>query len=216
MPYESTPLRKSANCRKSNSAGAGGWLWSAHVSRERAMQKRQTWSSILLISAALALAPLGATEPATETLIVTYDNVPSAAQVETLTGIALQVHAYQHLPAAVAVVPFGASALLGNLPGVRGVYPNRQMQWLLDESTRAIHADGVWADGYTGAGIGVAVVDAGVDGTHPDLCAAIQFCNGTGVKMVQNVKILGRQSTADPVVVLENQISTDSSSGHGS
>ncbi len=181
------------------------------------MQMRRFWSSMpLALAAVLALAPLGATEPATETLIVTYDTAPSAAQVEALTGIALRVHAYQHLPAAVAVIPFGASALLANLPGVRGVYPNRQMQWLLDESTRAIRADGVWADGYTGAGIGVAVVDAGVDGTHPDLCAAAQFCNGTGIKMVQNVKLIGRQSAADPVVVLENQISTDSSSGHGS
>jgi serine protease AprX len=171
---------------------------------------------LLLAGAMLGLAPLNATEPATETWIVTYDAPPTPAQVETLTGIALQTHAYQHLPAAVAVVPFGAAGLLANLPGVRGVYPNRQMEWLLDESTRAIHADGVWADGYTGAGIGIAVVDAGVDGTHPDLCAAIEFCNGTGVKMVQNVKVLGRQSVADPVVILENQISTDSSSGHGS
>ena len=171
---------------------------------------------LLLAGAMLGLAPLNAVEPTAETWIVTYDAPPTLAQVETLTGIALGVHAYEHLPAAVAVVPVGASGLLANLPGVRGVYPNRQMQWLLDESTRAIRADGVWADGYSGAGIGIAVVDAGVDGTHPDLCAAVEFCNGTGVKMVQNVKIIGDQEKVDPVVVLENQISTDSSSGHGS
>lgn len=181
------------------------------------MQKRWGLSLILLMGGALlALAPLNATEPATETWVVTYDAPPTASQVETLTGIALGVHAYQHLPAAVAVVPFGTAGLLANLPGVRGIYPNRPMQWLLDESTRAIRADGVWADGYTGAGIGVAVVDAGVDGTHPDLCAAIEFCNGTGIKTVQNVKIIGDQEKADPVVVIENQVSTDSSSGHGS
>ncbi|MGH8481976.1 MAG: S8 family serine peptidase [Nevskiaceae bacterium] len=181
------------------------------------MQKCERWSRILLIGGALlGLAPLNATEPAKETWIVTYDAPPTAAQVETLTGIASGVHGYQHLPAAVAVISPGASGLLANLPGVRGVYPDRQMEWLLDESTRAIRADGVWADGYTGAGIGVAVVDAGVDGTHPDLCAAIEFCNGTGIKTVQNVKIVGDQEKADPVVVVENQISTDSSSGHGS
>ena len=180
------------------------------------MLKRQRWTQTLLIGGALLfMAPLNATAPATETWIVTYDAAPTAEQVEALTGVALQVHPYQHLPAAVAVIPPGALGLLANLPGVRGVYPNSPMEWLLDESTRAIHADGVWADGYTGAGIGIAVVDAGVDGTHPDLCAAIEFCNGTGVKMVQNVKVLGRQSVADPVVYLENQLSTDSSSGHG-
>jgi len=181
------------------------------------MHKRRLWSLILLIgSAAAAFAPLNATEPANQTWIVTYDAPPTASQVETLTGIASRVHAYQHLPAAVAVIPTGASGTLANLPGVRGVYPNRSMQWLLDEATSAIRADGAWADGYTGAGIGVAVVDAGVDGTHPDLCAAIEFCNGTPVKTVQNVKFIGDQEQADPVVVVENQISTDSSSGHGS
>jgi serine protease AprX len=106
--------------------------------------------------------------------------------------------------------------LLRNLPGVRGVYPDRQLEYTLDNSTDTIRADGAWADGYTGAGIGIAVIDAGVDGTHPDLCAAAQFCNGTPIKTVQNVKIIGDQEKADPVIVIEDQISTDSSSGHGS
>ena len=172
-----------------------------------------------LCSLALAIVgfvPALAVAQSNQTWIVTFDAPPTAAQVQALTGVALQVHAYQHLPAAVAVIPAGAVGLLGNLPGVRGIYPNRMLETVLAQSTRTIKADGVWADGYTGAGIGVAIVDAGVDGTHPDLCAAIQFCNGTDVKTVQNVKILGNQQYADPVVVLENQISTDSTSGHGS
>lgn len=175
--------------------------------------KTRTPCSILAV---LALLPSLAAAQAGQTWIVTYDAPPSAAQIEALTGVAQQVHAYHHLPAAAAILSPGDVGLLGNLPGVRGIYPNRQFQWLLDQSTGTIRADGVWADGYTGAGIGVAVIDAGVDGSHPDLCAAAQFCNGNPIKTVQNVKILGRQSYADPVVVLENQISTDSSSGHGS
>lgn len=180
------------------------------------MLKQLRLLAALLGGAAFAAIPATAGAADRETWIVTYDAPPTAEQVETLAGIASGVHAYQRLPAAVAVVAPGAAGLLANLPGVRGVYPNHQMKWLLDESTRAIRADGVWAGGYTGAGIGVAVVDAGVDGSHPDLCAAIEFCNGTGIKTVQNVKIIGDQEKADPVVVVENQISTDSSSGHGS
>jgi serine protease AprX len=181
------------------------------------MRQQRLWSLVLaLTGAVLSLAPVNATEPASLTWIVTYDAPPTASQLEALTGIATQVHGYQHLPAAVAVVPPGATGLLGNLPGVRGVYPNRGLQKALAQSVAAIRADGVWADGYTGAGIGIAIVDTGVDGTHPDLCAAAEFCNGTGIKTVQNVKFLGNQAYLDPVVVLENQISTDSSSGHGS
>lgn len=171
----------------------------------------------MLSVAVLGFGSSDATGPSLETWIVTYDAPPTVAQVQALTGIAAQVHAYQHLPAAVAVVPPDAVGLLGNLPGVRAVYPNRILQPVLYQSTRTIHADGVWADGYTGAGIGIAVIDAGVDGTHPDLCARIEFCNGTPVKTVQNVKILGdQQDGVDPVVLLEDQVSTDSSSGHGS
>ena len=152
----------------------------------------------------------------TGTYIVTFNAPPTVQQVETLSGIALGVHAYKHLPAASVVIPLTDLALLANLPGVTGVYPNRVLEYVLDNSTDTLRADGVWANGYSGAGIGIAVIDAGVDGTHPDLCARAEFCNGTPVKTVQNVKILGRQSVADPVVVLEDQISTDSTSGHGS
>ncbi|MFA5787568.1 MAG: S8 family serine peptidase, partial [Actinomycetota bacterium] len=94
-------------------------------------------------------------------------------------------------------------------------FPNTGMVKGLGQSTRAIRADQAWDLGYTGAGVGIAVVDTGIDGTHPDLCAAEAFCRGTAVKTVQNVKILGRQDLADPVVVFEDQINTDTSSGHG-
>ena len=69
------------------------------------MQKRPLWSLVLPVGLAAALlAPLNATEPMLETWVVTYDAPPTAEQVETLKGIATGVHAYQHLPAAVAVV----------------------------------------------------------------------------------------------------------------
>lgn len=171
---------------------------------------------VLVLFAALAAASSAGAPLPPVSYVVTFEAPPDAEQVETLFGIALGVHPYAHLPAASVRLLPEHLRLLANLPGVTGVYPNRVLETVLDESTRTLRADGVWADGYTGAGIGIAVIDAGVDGTHPDLCARAEFCKGTPVKTVQNVKILGRQSTLDPVVVLEDQISTDSSSGHGS
>jgi len=153
-----------------------------------------------------------------DTFVVTYAAPPTAGQLGVLSGVTDAVHGFSQVPAAVVVAPTSLAPLLRELPGVRGVYPNTRYQWLADLATQSTGSDRVWQElGWTGAGVGVAIIDAGVDGTHPDLCAAELFCRGTGVKTVQNVKVLGRQDVAlDPVVLLEDQISTDSTSGHGS
>jgi len=167
---------------------------------------------------AASFVPTATAAPALTTWIVTYDRAPSPYQVDVLKGVSDAVHGFREVPAAVVVAPTAAASLLRALPGVRGVYANETYHYLSDQATQASGASRVWSDlGWTGDGVGIAVIDAGVDGSHPDLCAAAVFCKGTPVKTVQNVKVLGRQDvTADPVVYLENQISTDSTSGHGS
>jgi serine protease AprX len=166
-------------------------------------------TALLLATAPAAGSPLG-------TYIVTFDQPPTAAQMEVLSGVALSQRALRHVPAAVVVLPAAEAGVLPYLPGVRGVYPNRSMLPLLRQSTRAIRADHAWEYlDITGAGIGIAIIDTGIDGTHPDLCAAPAFCQGTPVKTVQNVKFIGRQDVAlDPVLELENQVNSDTSSGH--
>jgi len=67
------------------------------------------------------------------------------------------------------------------LPEVTRVWPDREVTAYLDKSVPMIGADRAGAElGLTGQGITVAVVDSGVDYTHPDLGAGI----GPGFKVV--------------------------------
>ncbi len=63
-------------------------------------------------------------------------------------------------------------------------------------------------ENVTGRGTTIAVLDSGVDGTHPDLTM--------GSKLVQNVKIAGDLDLAGGVnLFLEGVANSDTSSGHG-
>jgi serine protease AprX len=95
------------------------------------------------------------------------------------------------------------------------------------EGTGSVQADDVWALGYTGKGVGIAILDTGIDATHPDL----RF----GDKVVQNAAVYantkdlytfaGRDSltgvkTPKPLkkgadVFTENNLDTDTDHGHG-
>ncbi len=74
------------------------------------------------------------------------------------------------------------------LPGLEGIYANKQLTYYtLHESVPAIRADAVHVAGITGKGIGVAILDSGIDGLYnPDL-AYPQYT-------VQNVKVLYNQN----------------------
>src|SRR3954452_4553778 len=127
---------------------------------------------LLLVVAPLLLAasfvPAAAAAPALTTWIVTYDRVPSSYQLDVLKGVTDAVHGFRELPAAVVVAPTAAVTLLRSLPGVRSVYANETYHYLSDLATESSGASRTWSDlGWTGDGVGIAVIDAGVDGSHP-------------------------------------------------
>ena len=72
------------------------------------------------------------------------------------------------------------------LPGVKNIYPNLEVKATLMNSVPLIGADKVWkmldssGKNLTGQGIRIAIIDTGVDYTHPDLGG----CFGTGCKII--------------------------------
>lgn len=140
--------------------------------------------------------------------ILTYDHKPTTLDITAVTGLGLLVQKFEKLPMlGVLGTPVQIRAAL-KLGGLRSVYYNKPLSYLLHESVPLIGADRVWDElGYTGRGVGVAVIDSGVDGLHPDL--------PYGSAVVQNVKILAPNLFGGGAVMLENLPTTDTTSGHG-
>ncbi|HTY90924.1 MAG TPA: S8 family serine peptidase [Methanocella sp.] len=70
---------------------------------------------------------------------------------------------------AINVPTADAAKKLSSLKGVKYVEKNVIFHATLDQAAPIVGAPQVWDLGYTGKGVKVALVDTGIDGTHPDL-----------------------------------------------
>lgn len=146
-------------------------------------------------------------------VIATFDHVPTLADRTLVGSIASRSQFLSALPMAlVETNAAGITRLIGT-PGLKSIYLDQRLEFYLHESVALIGADRAWRDfGADGKGIGIAILDSGIDATHPDL--------PYGTKVVQNVKIAGLSGEDSPtgsgiVQVVENLPTSDSSSGHG-
>ncbi len=114
-------------------------------------------------------------------------DVVAQAQTNVLASMAAEdfqlVYRFQVIPGMVGLVNEQSLEALRNNPQVVAVAPDLPVHAALSESAAVIGADRVWTEfGLTGAGVNVAVLDSGVDLTHPDLADNIvaQHCFNHG------------------------------------
>jgi serine protease AprX len=106
---------------------------------------------------------------------------------------------------------------MAGLSGVQSLYANRANPLLLRESTQSIRADQVWADGYTGKGVGVAILDSGINGLNADVAYPAKTV--ANVKFTLDFHYLTDDTTSLPrpggELFVSNLSNTDLTGGHG-
>jgi subtilisin family serine protease len=149
--------------------------------------RRRSAALLLLISA--VLAPVTTAQgPERVNVLIGFRSAAGSADEASVRAAGGDIRRRYHLvPAIAASVPSTALDALRRNPRVAAVEPDVRVFAVdaeLDNSwgVKRINAGSVHADGITGAGIRIAVIDTGIDYTHPDLAAAY----GGGFDFVNN------------------------------
>ena len=120
------------------------------------------------------LLAAGAPVTSVQRAIVTFADVPSAAQVTALRALGLTVRPMRSLPMATVAGPVSALVQVVAQGIGRDVYPDEVLAYSDTASSDVMSsspaaAKALRAKGLTGKGTTVGIVDSGCDGTHPDL-----------------------------------------------
>jgi serine protease AprX len=101
--------------------------------------------------------------------IATHASPATPEVTAGLEALGLRVQSLTHVPVSLLYGPFGALLDAADVAGVVDVYPNEEVELHSKESNAAISANIAHDLGFDGEGVGIAVVDSGVDCTHADL-----------------------------------------------
>jgi len=143
------------------------------------------------LSGLLAKANQGSTKGQTVKVIVQYRVVPTAAHYTTMQGRGGLLHAKLHMiKGAAFTIPVSALPALEADPEIVSVSIDHPMNVMDDTTNDATGVNTAWNAGYNGAGVGVAVIDSGINDSHPDL----QNSNGTS-RVVYHQDFTGTPTT---------------------
>jgi subtilisin family serine protease len=124
-----------------------------------------------------------------------------------------------------AEIPDSKAGSLLNIPGVTRIYPDRQLDLLLDHALPLHHVPEAWSQvglAAAGAGMKIAIVDTGIDSSHPGfqdpgLPAVSGFpkANNDGDLAFTNSKVIVARSYADLFTREDPDPSPRDHVGHG-
>lgn len=163
---------------------------------------------------------------------------PDDARMLVEAGFMAPFIRYEIVPA--VALRGGARAIerIAKSPRVEFIELDAKIPYALETATEAGRAKGVWDasirlggetldDGITGRGVGIAIVDSGVDASHPDLMwKPLADASGGTAKTVLNLKMIGRDSIGlsevtpaegflEASVTGVDLVDTDTTGGHG-
>lgn len=148
----------------------------------------------------------GASPSALLDLVLTLDRPADDRLAAAIGRLGVWSHTFENLPSAAVRLPVARLTELRNLAGVLAVYDNQQLRYFLKESATLNNTTRAWNElNVTGKGVNIAIIDTGVDFTHPDLAPA----------MVANVKMVGFGQDPTPTIPVGDLPNSDTSSGHG-
>lgn len=176
----------------------------------------------LVVDSDLTDALAGASDSEEFEVVVNFDETLTTltAITDAILDLGAGVIQFQHLSMVAALATKTQIAAIQTLPGVESIYLNKQLQYLNAEGRATIHADEVHALGITGKGVGIAILDSGIDGAHPDVAYPSKTVQN--VKYVANVRDMfyfeGKTNGTikkGAALFAEDVLNSESSIGHG-
>lgn len=111
-------------------------------------------------------------------VVVTFDGPGNAISAQNSVGSFRFQHNLSTVRGFLATMTVGQARALASTPGVFRVEENFEVTAVMAEARADYRANAAQLEDYDGAGIGVCVIDTGLDGDHIDLAGKIdRFCN---------------------------------------